>query len=360
MKVLHLDSGLAFRGGQQQLLQLALGLARVGAEQQLVLRCGSAFERRAAEANLPFITLPFRSEGDLISALQLRTAIRRFQPQIIHAHDARTLGLAALTWAMGTRNRIIAARRVAFPLRRNPLTAMKYRSVAQRIIAVSQYVRDLLVESGVEERRVDVVYDGVELSRISQRSDSRRGLGVEPEACLIGCVGQFAAEKGHEFLIRAFARIRHVIPPAMLVLIGDGELKGKYRMLVQQLGLEGKVLFQEFVPHLGSVLPALDLFVFPSLHEGLGSSLLAAMACEVPICASRTGGIPEIIQDGETGYLFNPGDVAAITQSMLEALQSPQRSRDLAKTAAKTAVQRFSVARMVEATCEVYANVLQA
>jgi glycosyltransferase involved in cell wall biosynthesis len=360
MKVLHLDSGLAFRGGQQQLLQLALGLARVGAEQQLVLRCGSAFERRAAEANLPFITLPFRSEGDLISALQLRTAIRRFQPQIIHAHDARTLGIAALTWAMGTRNRIIAARRVAFPLRRNPLTAMKYRSVAQRIIAVSQYVRDLLVASGVEERRVDVVYDGVELSRISQRSDSRRDLGVEPEACLIGCVGQFAAEKGHEFLIRAFARIMHVIPPAMLVLIGDGELKGKYRMLVQQLGLEGKVLFQEFVPHLGSVLPALDLFVFPSLHEGLGSSLLAAMACEVPICASRTGGIPEIIQDGETGYLFNPGDVAAITQSMLEALQSPQRSRDLAKTAAKTAVQRFSVARMVEATCEVYANVLQA
>ena len=201
---------------------------------------------------------------------------------------------------------------------------------------------------------------GLNLNRISQRSDSRRGLGVEAEACLIGCVGQFVAEKGHEFLIRAFARIRQVIPPAMLVLIGDGELKGEYRMLVQQLGLEGKVLFQEFVPDLGSVLPALDLFVFPSLHEGLGSSLLAAMACEVPICASRTGGIPEIIQDGETGYLFNPGDVAAITQSMLEALQSPQRSRDLAKTAAKTAVQRFSVARMVEATREVYANVLQA
>jgi L-malate glycosyltransferase len=360
MNVLHLDSGLAFRGGQQQVLQLAIGLARVGVEQQLVLRSGSVFERRAVEANLPFTTLSFRSEGDLISALQLRTAIRRFQPQIVHAHDARTLGLAALTWAMGTRSRIIAARRVAFPLRRNPLTAMKYRSVARRIIAVSQYVRDLLVASGVEERRVDVVYDGVDLSKVSQRSDSRRELGVEPEACLIGCVGQFVAEKGHEFLIRAFAHIRQLIPHAMLVLVGDGELKGQYRMLVQQLDMEGKVLFHGFVPDIGSVLPALDLFVFPSLHEGLGSSLLAAMACEVPICASRTGGIPEIIQDGVTGYLFNPGDVAAITQSMLEALKSPQRSCDLAKAAAKTVVQRFSVAHMVEATREVYANVLQA
>ena len=248
MNVLHLDSGLAFRGGNNKSSSWLLGLARVGVEQQLVLRSGSVFERRAAEANLPFTTLPFRSEGDLISALQLRTVIRRFQPQIVHAHDARTLGLAALTWAMGTRSRIIAARRVAFPLRRNPLTAMKYRSVAQRIIAVSQYVRDLLVASGVEERRVDVVYDGVDLNRVSQRSDSRQGLGVEAEACLIGCVGQFVAEKGHEFLIRAFARIRQVIPPAMLVLIGDGELKGEYRMLVQQLGLEGKVLFQDSSP----------------------------------------------------------------------------------------------------------------
>lgn len=360
MNVLHLDSGLAFRGGQQQVLQLAIGLARVGVEQQLVLRSGSVFERRAVEANLPFTTLSFRSEGDLISALQLRTAIRRFQPQIVHAHDARTLGLAALTWAMGTRSRIIAARRVAFPLRRNPLTAMKYRSVARRIIAVSQYVRALLVAAGVEERRVDVVYDGVDLSKVSQKSDSRRELGVEPEACLIGCVGQFVAEKGHDFLIRAFAQIRQLIPHAMLVLVGDGELKGQYRMLVQQLDLEGKVLFHGFVPDIGSVLPALDLFVFPSLHEGLGSSLLAAMACGVPICASRTGGIPEIIQDGVTGYLFNPGDVAAITQSMLEALKSPQRSCDLAKAAAKTVVQRFSVAHMVEATREVYANVLQA
>jgi L-malate glycosyltransferase len=360
MKVLHLDSGLAFRGGQQQLLQLALGLARVGVEQQLVLRCGSALERRAAEANLPFTTLPFRSEADLASALQLRKLVTRFQPEVVHAHDARTLGLAAVTWAMGARSCIIAARRVAFPLRRNPLTAIKYRSFARRIIAVSQYVRDLLVASGVEERRVDVVYDGIDLTRVSQRSDSRRQLGVEEEACLIGCVGQFVAEKGHEFLIRAFAHIRQIVPRAILVLIGDGELKSQYRMLVQQLDLERNVLFHGFVPDLGSVLPALDLFVFPSLHEGLGSSLLAAMACEVPICASRTGGIPEIIQDGVTGYLFNPGDVAATAQSVLEALESPQQSCELAKAAAKTVAQRFSVARMVEATREVYANVLQA
>jgi glycosyltransferase involved in cell wall biosynthesis len=360
MKVLHLDSGLEFRGGQQQVLQLAIGLAQVGVEQQLVLRSGSVFDRRATEANLPFTTLPFRSEMDLVSALQLRTVIRRFQPQIVHTHDARTLGLAALAWAMGARSRIVAARRVAFPLRRNPLTAMKYRVVARRIVAVSQFVRDLLVASGIDSSRVDVVYDGYDLNRIGQRSNSRQGLGVAAEACLIGCAGQFVAEKGHEYLIRAFARIRQIIPSSILLLLGDGELKDNYLRLVEQLRLEGRVKFFGFVPDLESVLPALDLFVFPSVYEGLGSSLLVAMACEVPICASRTGGIPEIIQDGVTGYLFNPGDVDAITHSVLAALQSPERSRHLAEAAAKVVVQRFSVTHMVEATREVYANALQA
>ena len=358
MKVLHLDSGMAFRGGQQQVLHLAMGLARVGVEQHLVLRRGSAFEQTAAAANLPLTTLPFRSESDLASALQLRKLIARFNPEIVHAHDARTLGLSALTWAMGTRSRIIAARRVAFPLRRNPLTAVKYRSVARRIVAVSKYVRELLVASGVEERRIDVVYDGFDLNRLVQRSDSRKSLGVAANDRLIGCAGHFVAEKGHESLIHAFARISQVIPDATLVLIGDGELRDRYRLLVQQLNLEGKVIFPGFVPDLASVLPALDVFVFPSLQEGLGSSLLIAMTCEVPICASRTGGIPEIVQDGVTGSLFNPGDAHSIAQSVLGALQSPQRSRDLADAAAKTVLERFSVARMVEATREVYANVL--
>jgi L-malate glycosyltransferase len=360
MRVLHLDSGLEFRGGQQQVLYLAAALAQTGVEQQLVLRSGSALERRASAAQLPCTTLPFRSEADVASALRLRALIARFQPQIVHAHDARTLGLAVVAWATGTKSRIIAARRVAFPLRKNPLTAMKYRLVAQRIVAVSQYVRELLVASGIDGRRVDVVYDGFELNNVASRATARERLGAPAGACLIGCAGYFVAEKGHPSLIHAFARISQVTPNALLALIGDGEMRDEYQRLVRQLDLEKRVLFPGFVSDLAAVLPALDLFVFPSLHEGLGSSLLAAMACEVPICASRTGGIPEVIEHGITGYLFSPGDAAAISQSVLHALQSPLRSRDLARNAAKAFAQKFSISRMAEATCEVYANALRA
>src|SRR5262245_2304384 len=191
MIVLHLDSGTAFRGGQQQVLHLASGLAQAGVEQQIVLRSGTVLEQRAAAAKLPFTTLPLTFEGDLVSAWQLRMIIRRFQPEVVHAHDARTLGIASLAWATGMRSQVIAARRVAFPLRRNPLTAVKYRSVARRIIAVSRFVRELLISSGIDEQRVDVVYDGFSLNGIASRSNARMRLGVPAEACLIGSAGQF-------------------------------------------------------------------------------------------------------------------------------------------------------------------------
>jgi len=358
MRVLHLDSGLDFRGGQQQVLHLAAGLARAGVNQHLMVRRGGALERRLAEAGLPFATLPFRSEVDLLSACQLRMAIARLQPDIVHAHDAHTLGLAALAWATGARSPIIAARRVAFPVRRNLLSAIKYRLAARRIVAVSQCVCELLVAAGIDRRRVDVVYDGIEPTTAASRQAARQKLGIPHTACLIGSAGQFVPEKGHEFLIRAFARIQRQIPSAVLALIGEGELAGSYRTLAQELGVQENVLFSGYVPDLRLVLSGLDIFVFPSLQEGLGSSLLIAMGCKVPVCASRTGGIPEIVQDGATGYLFKPGDADAIAGCVLGVLRSPQQGRDLAEAAALFVVQRFSVERMVEATRRVYANAL--
>ena len=248
-----------------------LDLPALGLNSSWSCDVGAPSSRRAAGANLPLTTFPFRSESDLASALQLRKLIARFNPEIVHAHDARTLGLSALTWAMGTRSRIIAARRVAFPLRKNLLTAVKYRSVARRIVAVSKYVRELLVASGVEERRIDVVYDGFDLNRVVQRSDSRRSLGVAANSCLIGCAGHFVAEKGHDSLIHAFARISQVMPDAMLVLIGDGELRDQVSTpgSATQSGREG---------------------IFPRIRPG-PSIGTARLGC---ICVSLSPGRPRI------------------------------------------------------------------
>lgn len=360
MKVLHLDSGADWRGGQQQVLYLAAGLAQRGVEQQLAVRQGGALSHRVAQARLTFSQLPFRSEADLSSILRLRQLIKRFRPDIIHAHDARTLGLAAASRMFGSKAKLVAARRVAFPVGKNPFSRLKYGTV-DRILAVSEFIRASLKASGIDSRRVAVIYDGFDRQQESGEVDRfslRQRFRIPDGACLIGSVGRFTAEKGHDVLIRGFHRVHHVLSEALLLLIGDGELRDVYQRLARDLGLEGKVLFPGFVSDVSAVLPALDLFVFPSRQEGLGSILLAAMALGVPVCASRTGGIPEVVEDRQTGCLFPPEDPDSLADAVLLAIRSPVETQRWAKAAIRSVQEKFSVGRMVEQTYQVYSNVL--
>lgn len=362
MKVLHLDSGREWRGGQQQLFLLATGLRRYDAvEQQMVLRQDSVLVQRLMEEGIPVTVLPFCCEADLVSAVRLRQLIGRFRPDVIHVHDSRTLGVLATATMLGHDSKVVAARRVAFPLKRNPLTRLKYNRLSDRIIAVSRFICEMLMAAGIDSGRVEVVYDGIEWpgdNRPITRAEARGQIRVAEDAFLIGCVGQFTAEKGHDVLISAFAKVAAAFPPAQLLLVGEGELRGQYLQQAEGLGVANKILLPGFVRDLERVWPALDLFVFPSRSEGLGSSLLMAMAHGVPVCASRTGGIPEVVTDGTTGYLFPSGDADTLSQCVLAIIRNPGQSRMLALNARERVRQRFTADRMIQETYKVYTNVL--
>ncbi|MFQ5929282.1 MAG: glycosyltransferase family 4 protein [Acidobacteriota bacterium] len=361
MRILHLDSGSAWRGGQQQLHYLAKGLKQQGVQQHLGVRRGSPLASRAAHLNVPVTGLPLFSEFDAGSLFSLGGLIRRFRPQLIHAHDSRTLGLAVLLKSLGWGARIVAARRVAFSIRRNRWWKFKYANQTNRIIAVSHHVRDLLIREGLEPRQVEVVYDAVETvpaESASLRSSARRRLGATDEEFLIGCVGQLTPEKGQELLIRGFADLLDVYPDSRLALVGDGELRREFQELIGELGLDRRAILTGFVSDLDSLLPAFDLLVHPSLAEGLGSVLLKGMAHRVPICASRTGGIPEVVVDGETGFLFPPGSPKGLVEAVVRARGSPELARRQAERANARVLSDFSVERMVVGTCRIYSNVI--
>jgi glycosyltransferase involved in cell wall biosynthesis len=207
-----------------------------------------------------------------------------------------------------------------------------------------------------------VVYDGIDWQNSGStvtRMEARQRFGVPENAYLVGCVGHFTAEKGHGLLIRAFADLAAASPKAQLLLVGDGALRAQYLRQVQDLKLEETVHFAGFVADLENVWPALDLFVFPSLQEGLGSSLLAAMAAGVPVCASQSGGIPEIVTPGETGYLFAPGDSNALVSTLMTAIANDQQTREMGRAASRVVGDRFTTDRMVRETYEIYTNVLE-
>ena len=361
MKVLHLDSGMDWRGGQQQVYFLARGLRKLRIEQHLVLRKGGELAARIHNLGLPVSALSLSSELAPTSFFQLAKIVRRCKPHIIHAHDSRTLGLAAVLKALGGKWKLLAARRVAFGIGQNPFWKFKYQQRVDKIIAVSRFIRDLLVKEGIHPGSIEVIYDGYELKPADDQFDrvaARQHLGVGQDELVIGCVGKFSPEKGHEFLIRGFQEIKQVYSQARLILVGDGALRDRYQRLIHELQLDHKVLLPGFVSNLSQILPALDLFAFPSLDEGLGSTLLLAMAHEIPVCASQTGGIPELVIEGQTGFLFPPANSQALAESLIRAWQDPALARALAHKAFLRVGTDFPVERMIAETYKVYTNVL--
>jgi len=168
-------------------------------------------------------------------------------------------------------------------------------------------------------------------------------------------VGQLTAEKGHAVLVRAWAEVVRQRPAARLVLVGDGPERARIEELARSLEVPGDSMvltgFRDDVP---SWLAGFDLYVQPSLEEGLGTSVLDAMACRLPVVASRAGGLPEAVVDGETGVLVPRADAPALAQAMLELLAAPERCAFMGEAGRRRVEARFSVEAMVAGYLEVY------
>ncbi len=295
MRIVHLDSGLAMRGGQWQALRLAQGLASAGHSVTFLSPRGSPCFEEARKSGLAVQAL---------SALSVRRTGR--QADLIHAHDARSHTLAALVGGAP----LIVSRRVGFPIQ-GGLSRWKY-ARARHFIAVSNYVKSVLIESGVAAEKISVVYDGVPL--------------LTP-----------AMSNGN------------IIAPASV----DPQ-KGT-ALAVEAARLAGATAYLS--SNLESDLPGSSVFVYLTRAEGLGSAILLAMSAGVPVVASRIGGIPEIVVDGETGLLA-PNDAAQIAAAILRLRQDPAFSTRLAERARQNVEERFSIKAMIDGTMRTYNRVL--
>lgn len=361
MRVLHLDSGREWRGGQQQVLLLASGLAQSKTQQHLLVQRKGSLALKLEGSGLPFTGIAFSSELNPLSLFRLCCFIRTYRPDLIHAHDSRTLGLAVLAkhWISGWK--LAASRRVIFPVSSNRFWRWKYVKGADRIIAVSNQIKSQLVREGIDPFQVSVVYDGfpgAALKDKGTRETARQRWNISPDEIVIGAIGNFTQEKGHDYLLRAWPEIHRVLPSTRLWLVGDGPLRTDLENLSRHLGVADSIHFAGFQWELTQILPVFDAFVYPSLQEGLGSTLLLAMNHNIPVCASATGGIPEVVIDGETGLLFPPGDSGALARVVLSLLENPLRAGRLVQNAAEHVKSNFRVEQMVEGTSRVYRELL--
>lgn len=361
LSVYHLDGERGLRGGERQLLYLACRLRALGHENTVVCRRDSPLCREASALGLERFHLPFIGEWDPLSAWRLRRRALRSSNPILHAHTAHSAALASLA-ALGGRLPWLAHRRVDFHLSGGLSRRLKYEA-AGRVVAVSEGVRRVLLEDGLPEGRIAVVRDCVPVGAEEARAaglaepyappsaDERQSLraklaaqwGLPAGAPWVGSAAAFVPHKDPETLLKAAALVLRERKDARFILLGEGPLRPALEALASSLGIRAEVVFAGWRADMVRCLKALDLLAHTSWGEGLGSVLLEAMACGLPVVATTAGGIPEAVEDCRTGLLSPTRSPQGIAQRILQTLSDPAGAAQRVRSALE-AVRGFSLA----------------
>jgi glycosyltransferase involved in cell wall biosynthesis len=315
MRVLQVDSGREWRGGQNQVLLLCRELGRDNAlEQVLVTKLGSELAQRAAAGGTTVQPTAWEIGLDPRAWWHLRRTIAAFQPDVIHVHDSHALTLTA-TVAMG--RLLVATRRVQFHIGRFGAWRRP-----DRIIAVSEAVKRVLVADGIANDAVDVVPDGIDVEAVRQAAvpplEIRHQLKIPAEAPIAVTAGALTGEKDHRTLIHAahYARARR--PDLHWVIAGEGKLRDALAAEIDRLSLADRVHLIGYVERVDALIAEASVFVLSSKSEGLGSVVLNAVALGRPVVATEAGGIPEILP---TELLVPVGAAEALAHKVVDVLE---------------------------------------
>ncbi len=346
-RILHVDSGRSWRGGQRQVFLLANGLRDLGYRTLIVAPTGSPLIRRAERAGLPTYRLTLRSEWDIRSARELRAVAGEWKADVIHAHDARAHSIARLALLGKRKTRLIVTRRVAFTPKQ---VRLKYRHGVDAFIAISNAVKAVMVKAGVPADKIEVVYSGLPAPVVKRPRNWRRERGWPLTTVVCGIVGAMTQEKGLDLVGGIARRLPgEVFRRTRLVLLGG---KGKGGTSVS--GVES--FDAGFVEEIHDAMAGLDVLWHPAKSEGLGTSVIDAMALGIPPIAFSVGGLPEVIEDHKSGLLITPGDVQAFMRAAAELITNDALRARLGE-GARIRAKEFGVDRMIERTAEVYHRV---
>src|SRR4029453_16715393 len=329
---LHIDTARTWRGGQNQGMNTLMGLRALGHRTMLVAHSDGELRQRAKEG-LDLLPLAPKTEMDLTAAWRLSRIVKQLKPDIVHAHDPHGVAMAALALSMSTqlaKPPLIAARRVDFHLKGNSLSRWKYRQV-DCFICASEAIRQMLVGDGVPPPRTVTVHEGIDIERAEAAAPANLHgeFWLPHQAPIIGNVAALVGHKGQRHLIEAAQLVLPRVPDARFVIAGEGELRPALERQIKDHHLEKHVLLAGFRPDVLSLHKAFDIFAMSSVTEGLGTSLLDAMAAGKPIAATGTGGIPEVVVDGETGFLVPPRDHEAMAEAIVRLLQDEPLRRQM-------------------------------
>jgi glycosyltransferase involved in cell wall biosynthesis len=353
----HIDTARTWRGGPGQVKNTVMGLRALGHRATLVAHPEGELLRRMSEG-LDLVPLAPRNEIDLAAAWRLSRVLKRLRPDVVHAHDPHAVAMAATALSIAAprpRPPLVASRRIEYRIAHNSFSRWKYSQV-DCFIAISRAVGDRLVADGIPRRHVVVVNEGVDVERIVRlpAGNVHAELYLPPHAPVVGNVGALVEQKGQHHLIEAAALVVREVPDARFVILGEGELRPALEDQIKRRHLERHVFLAGFRADVLELTKAFDVFVVSSLHEGMCTALVDAMAASRPAVGTHVGGVPEVMADGQTGFVVPPRDHAAMARAIVTLLKDAALRGRMGAAGLARARARFTVERMVSETEAVY------
>lgn len=349
IRVVHLVHGLGVGGMEKLLVEFARHADRGGFDLKFVSFGGrGALAGDIEAAGWPVVALDQPEGLRPGSVLRIAALLRNWQTDILHTHDPKTLIYGAPAARLAGVGRIVHTCH-GNGLAPFPRAARLFRMASWLVgvmVCVSNDLARQMAEIGINPRKMQTVLNGIDTALFSFT-------GPKPGGCAVA-VARLSPEKDIGTLIRAAAIIRATCPSFQLEIAGDGPLMADLRALARELGLEGQVRFLGQVGDVPAVLGRAGLFVLPSLREGISLTLLEAMARGLPVVATRVGGTPEVVGEGETGVLISPGSPEELAGAVLRVLLDPDGGRRMGEAARRRAEHHFDVRRMVAKYEEIY------
>jgi glycosyltransferase involved in cell wall biosynthesis len=284
---------------------------------------------------------------------RLRALLRELRPDVVHTHQIASLFYTGLA-TRGREDPLLVhtehgKEKYAERLRTRWLGRLGGRYAARFYCLSEDMAKAVIASRIVPKDKVYVIGNGIEMERFRQqngREQLRHSLGIAPSAPVIGTVGRLTDVKKQDLLLRAFKQVKTELPGSHLLLVGDGPLMGDLQKQAVQLDVERSVHFLGYQAETERFYPVMDVFALTSRSEGIPQSVLEASAAGLPVIASRVGGVPEVIQDGQTGLLFSSGNEAELTAGLKALLTNPSLARQLGEAGRRHVETRFDVRSM--------------
>ncbi len=361
-KILHIDTDTQWRGGQQQAFYLYEGLTGMGYNSSFVCQPDSLLAKKILASGLDFIPMRIRGELDFIAGKKIAGICGKYGYNIVHLHDAHAMSTGIWASFFNRKLKLIGVRRVNYHIKKNFFSRYKYQSKRMtKIVAISQEIKRILTEDKIDPKKISLIKSGIDIKKYGNIKKSAfliKKYNLPENAFVIGTVASLTADKDYPSLLQAAKKIICKHKNIYFFAVGgDGPEKDKIFKIRKELGLGERFIFTGFRTDVGNYLKNFDIFVLSSKTEGLGTSVMDAMAAGLPCVCCKSGGIPELIDDRIDGLLVEKQNPGLLAETILDLYDDEEYRKEIAFKALKKSPE-FSIKKTIEKNIELYEKII--